>query len=268
MAYINFNRGAISPTQCISGGWDLIKGDFGLYLGISLVAMLIVGCIPCLNIFLAGPIMAGVFVCLLTRMNGQYVNFGMMFKGFDKFVPTMIVGLIQAIPEVIGQIVRVSTDVTAEVLKQTQRGGFGNNNYFASSTGAGEVALAGGLLVFILVVAAILIFVGLALRISFFFVYPLIMEYNLGALDAIKMSARAGWSNFGGIFVLIILQALVGILGVLALCVGVFLVMPVIHASNAIAYRQVFPPPSGFNSAAPPSPDTFGAQYGNPNFGR
>ena len=118
-------------------------------------------------------------------------------------------------------------------------------------------------------VALILIIVGLALRISFFFVYPLIMEYDLGALDAIKMSARAGWSNFGGIFVLIILQALVGLLGFLALCIGVFFVLPIIHASNAIAYRQVFPPPSaGFNSAAPPSPETFGAQYGNPNFGR
>lgn len=265
MTHIPFNRGAISPTQCISGGWDLIKGDYGMFLGIALVAMLIAGCIPCLNIFLAGPVMAGVFYCLLTRMSGQYVSFGMMFKGFDKFVPSMVVGLIQAIPEMIQFGVRMTTDVGAEILKQSQRGGRGDVFFAARDT---EIALAGGLMIFIIVVVLVLTVLSIALRITFFFVYPLIMEYNLGALDAIKVSARAGWSNALGIFLLMILEGLVAIAGVLALCVGVFLVMPVIHAANAVAYRQVFPPPSGFNPTTPPPPNTFGAQYGNPNFGR
>jgi uncharacterized membrane protein len=262
MVEIPFNRGAIAPTQCISGGWDLIKSDYWLFLGIALVAGLIVGCIPCLNLFLAGPIMAGVFYVLLTRMTGQYVSFGMMFKGFDKFVPTMIVGLIQAIPGVIFQVVRLTTDIGANIFQAIQHG---NERYYAAPNT--DVLVAGGLSVIILLLGLVIFVLSIAVYLTFFFVYPLIMEYDLGAWDAIKTSAKAGWSNVGGLILLGLLQGLVALAGMLALCIGIIFVMPILQASNAVAYRQVFPAPSQFTPTTPPSPDSFGADYGKPNYG-
>lgn len=139
MAQINFKRGAIKPSQCIADGWQIIKNDYGMYFGIVLVASLLTGCIPILNLFLIGPVMGGVFYCFLRRMRGEYVSFGDMFKGFDKFVPLMLVGLIQSIPGVIVQILQTTTDLAQTFINNR---GANNGSVFFQSSGAGEAALA------------------------------------------------------------------------------------------------------------------------------
>ena len=92
----------------------------------------------------------------------------------------------------------------------------------------------------------------------FFFAIPLILERDLGVFDAIKFSAKAAFSNLGGLIVLMILGGLVGILGVLALCLGIFVAIPVIYAANAFAYRQVFPLIEQNFNLAPPPPTEYG----------
>jgi hypothetical protein len=59
----DFNRSAINPSQCISTGWNLVTRNLGLYIGVTVVAALmiiIVSCIPFVNIFLIAPITGGV----------------------------------------------------------------------------------------------------------------------------------------------------------------------------------------------------------------
>lgn len=260
MAQINFNRGAVNPVQCISDGWQIIKNDYLMYFGIAFVAYLLTGCIPIVNLFLVGPVTGGVFYCLLRRMRGEYVSFGDMFKGFDKFVPLMLVGLIQAIPGIIIQIVQMTTDVARIFIENRGR----NGSIFLQSSGASEAAFAGGILIFALVFGVIAIIVGFAWAISFYFAFPLIIEHNLGVVEAITTSARAGWSNFGGLLLLIILEILLAIAGVFALCIGVFFVLPIIYAANAVAYRQVFPVSEMFAPNAPPPPTDYGTDYGRP----
>ena len=41
-----FNRGVISPMECIKEGWALIKDQYWLFFGITLVGMLIGGAVP------------------------------------------------------------------------------------------------------------------------------------------------------------------------------------------------------------------------------
>ncbi len=261
MAQINFNRGAVNPTQCISDGWQIIKNDYLMYLGIAFVAYLLTGCVPILNLFLIGPVTGGVFYCLLRRMRGEYVSFGDMFKGFEKFVPLMLIGLIQAIPGIIIQIVQLTTDVARLFIENR---GNTNGSVFLQSSGAGEAALAGGIIIFAIIFAIVALIIGIAWAVSFFFAFPLIIEHNLGVVEAITTSARAGWSNFGGLLLLIILEGLLALVGVLALCVGVFFVLPVIYAANAVAYRQVFPVSETFAPSAPPPPTDYGTDYGRP----
>src|SRR3954468_7443036 len=86
---IRFNRGAISAGECVSTAWEMIKAQYGLYLGITLLAWVMISCIPCLNIFLMGPVRGGVFYVGLRDMRREPVDFGMMFKGFENFVPLM-----------------------------------------------------------------------------------------------------------------------------------------------------------------------------------
>lgn len=253
---IRFESGAIRPSECISEGWYLIKENYGIFLGISIVGLIIGGCIPCVSIFLAGPIAVGIYYCLLRQQRNELVEFGMMFKGFEVIVPAMVVGIIQAIPEIIGQGIRLTVNVSDVFINS--RGG--RSNFLQSS---GDTAIASGIVIIAIVVGIALILFGIVWRISFFFALPLLAEYpELGIADCIKLSFRAGWANWGMIFVLGLLQGLAAIVGVLALCIGILFVLPILQASNMVAYRMVFPPREGNSPNLPPTPDYFGRNAG------
>lgn len=254
-----FYRSAIDATGCISNAWELVKPNYGMYLGISLLAMVAVSCIPCLNIFLVGPITGGVYFVALQQMRGESVDFSMMFKGFEKFVPLMVIGLIQSIPGLIGQGLNYSLRIGDAVIQGAQ--GPRSVDYYQSPDPS--IYLAGGMLVIIIIVSIIAILFSIAWGITFAFAIPIAMEQDIGAIDAIKLSAKAGWSNIGGIIVLAILLGLISLGGVLVLCIGFFLVLPVIYVAWAFAYRQVFPDviQSPFQNAPPP-PDYYQGSFG------
>src|SRR5689334_20239997 len=94
----DFRVGVIKPVECIKEGWALIRDQYWLFFGISIVGMLIGGAVP---IVLLGPMMAGIFLSLFQRQRSQPVEFGLLFKGFDLFVQTLIVTAIKVIPIII-----------------------------------------------------------------------------------------------------------------------------------------------------------------------
>lgn len=260
MTYIEFQRGAISPGDCIGGGWNVVSTRFGMYLGIGLLTLILIGCIPLVNLFLMGPVLGGFYYVVLRDMRGEPVDFGMMFKGFERFVPLMVVGLIQSIPGIIFQIMQYTVDLARlaglDKLSPAGRGDF----YQASSP---DVGIATGLsLVFILFVIGFSLF-SIVWNLAFQFAVPLIIEHDLGVGEAIKLSISAALGNLGGMIVLMLLEGLVAILGVLAICVGFFVAVPVIYAANAFAYRQVFPLIDQNFNMSPPPPNAYGSSFGS-----
>lgn len=254
-----YYKGVIDATGCISNAWNLIKPNYGLYLGISLLTLVAISCIPCVNVFLMGPMMGGVYYVALRAMRGEPVEFGMMFKGFEKFVPLMVIGIIQSIPGIIYQVLNFSFRLSDIGLRAIQ-GGSGSRDIDFYQAGEPEILLAGGLLVVVIVVSIVLMLFSIAWAITFTFAIPLAMEHNIGPIEAIKLSARASWGNVGGIIVLAILGGLLGFAGALALCIGFLFVVPIIWVAWAFAYRQVFPdllPP--VYRTEPPPPDAYGA---------
>ncbi|MBK8465454.1 MAG: hypothetical protein IPL32_06450 [Chloracidobacterium sp.] len=257
MTNIQFQSGAIDAGACVSNAWEQVKQNYGLYLGMTVVAIILTGCIPCLNIFLIGPILGGVFYIALRDMRQEPVDFGMMFKGFEKFVPLMVVGLIQAIPGIIGQFLQFGLR-----LGELGLGGIGSTHgdydFFQASDP--DLAIAGGLVFVVVIVAFVFMIFTLVWWAVFFFAIPLAMEHDLGPIDAIKLSAQAAMNNIGGLILLLIFQVLIGLLGVLMCFIGVFLIsVPIMYVANAIAYRQVFPAnlQNNFNMAPPP-PSAYG----------
>ncbi len=248
----DFYPGAINAGDCVSNAWNLVKQNYGMYLGIALIGMILSGCIPCVSLFLVGPILGGIYYVLLREMRGEPVEFGMMFKGFEKFVPLMVIGLIQAIPEIIGQILRVVVQFGQIGLTGGKDKG---SQFFASN---GSELLAGGLLIVVAIVALVLIVFGIAWRVLLFFAIPIALERDLGPVDAMKLSAKAATSNIGGLIVLFIFEFLIALLGIIALCIGIFFVIPIIYAANAFAYRQVFPLIQQNFNMSPPPPNTYG----------
>jgi uncharacterized membrane protein len=81
-----------------------------------------------------------------------------------------------------------------------------------------------------------------------------VADRNLSALDAMKLSFRAGKANLGGVLGLLVLNALVGMLGFFLCFVGGYLYLPIAFASQAVAYRRVFPEVAQTFPSPPPPP--------------
>lgn len=266
MTNIQFYKGVIDAPGCISNGWNLLKQNYWMYFGICLLsafAIIILSCIPCLNILVTGlvnaPLIAGIYYVLLREMRGEPVEFGMMFKGFEKFVPVMVVGFIQAIPSIIFTILQWALDLgrlAAQISQGARRRG---DFYQADET---DIAIAGGLIALYIVVAVIFFIFSIAWYITFAFALPLVMEHDISPIDAIKLSAKAGWANVGGLIVLMILNGLMLIAGVFVFCIGIFFVLPLYYASCAFAYRQVFPMLGQEPQTVPSPPGNYAGNFG------
>jgi hypothetical protein len=253
MTNTQFLSGAVSAGEAVSSAWETLKSKYGTYIGISLIAMLLTGCVPCLNIFLMGPIMGGIYYVVLRDMRGEPVEFGMMFKGFEKFVPLMVIGLIQSVPGVIAQIVQYSVRI-AELGME----GMGGSRSFYQISGS-DFALSGGLIVLFIVLFVVFMLFSFAWWAVFFFAVPLVIEYDMGAGEAIKLSARAAMGNIGGLLLYFLLLIPIMLIGILMLCLGVFLIsIPIMYIGQAFVYRMVFPDMRERFNMAPPPPTEYG----------
>lgn len=258
MNNIQFNSGAIVAGDCISNGWNLVKPNYWMYFGICLLAILLISCIPCVNFVLMGPVLVGVYYVLLKDMRSESVDLGMMFKGFEKFVPAMVVGLIQGLPGIVWTIVDYSVNIAS--LVGAARGTGTDANFYQ----ADESIMAGFTLAYVFLGLGMMV-LSVFWGVIFIFALPLLAENQIGPIEALSLSARAALSNAGGLILLIVLQVLIAIAGVLALCLGVFFVIPIIYAATAFAYRQVFPPADMPQvNVTPPPPGAYGGGYGQP----
>lgn len=228
---LTFNRRAVRPMQCLRDGWQLIKEDYWLFLGITFVGMFMGNAAP--MGLLMGPMMCGIYLCLLRRWAGQPVSFDMLFKGFDYFAQSLIAALLMIVPIFlliglvyggfsIGMIAVVGTTAASSPNQEP------DPTAMLIFTGVFGVVLVGVILLTTL------------LGILFMFTFPLIVDRGLSGVEALKLSARATWANFGGLLGLLMLLWLMSFVGLLACYVGVFFEYPLMFATLLTAYRQVF----------------------------
>ena len=258
MEHIQFQRSAIDASSAFSSAWEPVYGRYGTYVGTSLVAMILISCLSCISWFLVGPTLGGIYYVAARGHRGQPVEFGMVFEGFKKFVPLMAVGLIQAIPTIIVTVLNTGLNFgrlgimlsNPEAMRQAQRTG---------ELSAAEAGFTMAIFAFYLVFIVVTIIWALVT----YFAIPLVMEFDLSPIDAVKLSAKAAFANIGGIISVGLYGILVALIGLLLLCIGVYLVsMPVIFVANAIVFLQVFPRQDrGEQFFTPPPPGTYG--FGN-----
>jgi uncharacterized membrane protein len=237
-----FNRKVVAPIECIKEGYAAIKDQYWLFVGITLITILIAGAVP---FVLVGPMMCGLFLCLFAKLRGEPVEFGLLFKGFDFFGPSFVATILHVIPIII-------------ILVPFYLFLFIGPMLMVAMTQGNEPSPALGIIFMLLTVVLMVVFVVLIIvvNIAFTFTYPLVAERKLGGLDAFKLSARAGLANFWGIFGLMLMCGLLGFVGVLLCYFGVFLVLPINFAAIAVAYSRVFGL-GNYGSAQPPPPPVF-----------
>lgn len=231
-----FAVGVIKPVECVKEGWELIKKDYWTLFAVALVGAVIGGFSMYI---LLGAMICGIFFCYLQAIDGKPVSFDNLWKGFDYFKPGLIVTLFIVVPTIF-----VYAVMYVPVIMALTMGANLSQAEFLS------------LLVGVAAVDLIIIVVMICFHTLLMFSFPLIVDRNLSAIEAIKTSARAVWKNLSGVVGLILVNFVLILLGYLAFCIGVYFVIPVMIAGNAVAYRKIFPAPSNPNRN-PPAPDFY-----------
>ncbi|MDQ3473308.1 MAG: hypothetical protein M3447_06175 [Acidobacteriota bacterium] len=239
-----FTPGAVEPMVCLRAGYDLIRDQYWLFVGMCFVAILIGSAVP--FGILMGPMMCGLYVAIFQKHRGRQVEFGTLFKGFDYLGESIIATLIHVVPIII-VIVPFYIVFYGVLLFVIPRGG-------GEPDSTALLGFFGVFFVFFIVVMLLILLVS----VLFTFTYPLIVDRRLGGVDAVRTSARAALANFWPLLGLLLLTGLLGFLGVLLCYVGLFLVFPVIYAATSMAYEQVFGiKGEGPIVPGPPPPPTF-----------
>jgi len=231
----------------VKAGWELVKPHYWLFVGMAIVAQLIGSAVP-LGILL-GPLMCGIYLAFFKHRRGQPIEFGLMFKGFDYFGPSVVATLLHMVPVLAVVIpayiifyLGLLLSVAAQTASQEPNPGAALAVFFMFAF-------------FFMVIFAVILIVS----IGFTFSYPLIVDRNLPGFDAVKLSFRAAMANFWRLLGLTLLTGLLSLAGALLCIVGVFLVYPIAHAAIAAAYEQVFGlrNPEEVATNLPPPPPVF-----------
>ena len=238
--FVEFRRGVVSPMECIKEGWALIKDEYWLFFGISLVGFLIG---MAFQIILMGPMMVGIFLCLQQRQRNQPTEFGTLFKGFELFVQGLVVTVLKMIP-VLVLLIPYYIFIFAMMMTMKSR-------QINSPDDANAVVFT--MFGFEMIFVVIVLIVSIVIEIFFMLAYPLVADRKLSGLEAVKLAFRASKANFGGILGLMLLNGLFGFVGVLCCFIGVYFYLPVAFASQAVAYRRIFPD-TGTHLPTPPPP--------------
>jgi hypothetical protein len=235
MAEVEFRTGVIRPIECFKEGWELIKDQYWLLFAISLVGVLIGGASMYI---LLGAMICGIFYCYFQKIDGKTLKFEDLFKGFSYFVPSLLLMLVVIIPTIVLMaIIYVPLIIAVAAGKNL------NSDELLT-------IFLGGLAVDIVFTIIMVCFHTLLM-----FAFPLVVDRNLPALQAIKLSIRAVWANLSGVAGLFGVGFVINILGALACGIGAYFVIPIVISGNIVAYRKVFP--SGQNPNQPPPPNAY-----------
>lgn len=224
-----YQRTAIRPVDCLMASKDVLGDKYWLFLGITVVGILIASAVP--FGILMGPMMCGIYYCYFRRMRGESVEFGMLFKGFDYFVESLLATLI-----LLG-VTLVLTLPLGGLFFAGFMGLAAASNHQGHGGEPPMLALIGMTGVFYV---AMLVVTVIAM-VFFSFAYPLILDRGMKAWPAVCTSSRAAWANFGGMLGLMCLLMLISVVATMCCYVPALLFMPFYMGSLALAYRKVFP---------------------------
>lgn len=237
MTNTQFRTGVINPVECVKEGFELIKKDYWLLFAIGLVGGLIGGATMYI---LAGAMICGIMFSFLKAIDGKPVTFDDLWKGMNYFGPGLVVILVIIVPLIVFYIF-VYISMLGAIIGGAQ---------------AGEAGLAAAFVV-IGIIDLVFLIIMICFHTLLMFSFPLLVDRNLGAIDAMKTSASAVWQNLGGVAGLVGVNFVLMIVGYAALCIGLYFVIPIMIAGNVVAYRRVFPSLEARTNINPPPPDSY-----------
>ncbi len=237
MSNEQFNVGVIKPVECLKEAWELIKPQYWILFAVTIIGVMIGGMTMYI---LLGVMMCGIYLCYLQAIDGQRVEIETLFKNFKLFLPSLLLVIVMIVPAIIVIAVIYVPLLIAAIMG-------------SKLSQAELMTLLFGSFAIEIVVAIIMV----CLHTLLMFAFPLIVDRNLSSLQAMKLSAKAVWKNLGGVTGIWVLMFLLNLAGMLVFCVGIYFTIPLLLATQLVAYRKVFPKPNNQKFNTPPMPNTY-----------
>jgi uncharacterized membrane protein len=225
MEALEFNQKAIKPIECVREAWELIKPNYWILFAISLVGAMLGG----ISMYvLIGAMVCGIFYAYIKAIDGGSVTIEDLWVGFKYFWPSLPVTIAIFVPVIVFTVIMLLT-IYLPIIATAMTKGRGNDSAILGAFAVG------------LVIDIIVAIVMICIHTLLLFAFPLIVDRGLSSWPAMKLSARAVMKNLGGIGGLMVVSFGIALLGEMAFCIGLYLVIPILTASNIVAYRKVFP---------------------------
>ena len=220
--------------SCFGRGWNLFKENFGLFFGATIVFLVIqtalaaLGAIPIAglifsvaNLFLVGPLSAGLFMIMLHRLRGQPAEVADLFSGFGhRYLHLMLAYLVPTL--LTGAAMAPGIFLTAIAIFVIG----------IHSFGLGLVVLPVGILLVLLPA----IYCG----VSWLFAVILTMDQQLDFWRAMELSRTMVGKHFFRVFLFLLLTAVVNFIGMMACGFGFLFTLPISMAALMQAYETMF----------------------------
>jgi uncharacterized membrane protein len=203
-----------------SKSWERFSATIGMSIVIYLVGGLVAGLLGGITLgIVAIPVIAGMVKVYRNVARGGDADFGDLFSEFSNFGQWFMLWVFWLVLGIVLGIV-----------------------YF--------------LLMLIVIGVILLPFIGLAIGVFLFFMFPLMLDKRMGAFDAARESFNKVKGNFGGLIGPIILAILVAGAGGMVFGIGALFTAPWMMIAMWIIYDAVYGPASA-HAAAPsmPPPD-------------
>ena len=222
---------------CISRGWDLLQKHMGLLVGATLiylgieVAFSLLGAIPLLgalfslvNLFVAAPLMGGLFYVTLQAIRRQPATAGDVFEGFRRAFIQLIMGY--GVSTILAGLCLIPAVIVGLVM-------------LLPSVAHHRQPDLGPILITVAVGLACLVPV-MFLTVNWMFTLPLIVDRRMKFWPAMQTSSKMVRKHWGQLFGLVLLVGLVNMAGFLFCCIGVLFSMPLGVAAMMYAYETIF----------------------------
>ena len=221
----------IRPMELLSRSKELIGNQYGLFLGISLVGVLIGSMVPFGLVM--GPMLIGIYLCFLHRQAGRQVEFGTLFKGFDQFGDGLIAYLIMVGFSIVASMVTAGLFLVLALAIMAIIAGTMDGE---AATGLGILV---GILAYIFCFVALMV-ISVLINLPFVFAFQLIADRKLTGTEAIKQSWAGAKLNFGGIVWYMLVNYFLLVLTALACYIPAILLMPVSLGGLFLLYSDIY----------------------------
>lgn len=229
------SRPAGNGIDWIKDGWTMLKQNMGLWIGMVLVMMILMillSLIPLISLvaYVIGPMFAGgLMMGAHAQATEGKLEFNHLFAGFQHRA-----GSFAAIGGfyLLGLLIMVILMAIIGGLTGAGLGLLGGD----IESGAGNAAMSGMMLVFVLIALALTI----PLIMAYWFAPAIVALTDIGAFDAMKLSFRACLKNIVPFLLYGIVAFLLVIVGMIPFGLGMLIVGPLLTLSVYTSYRDIF----------------------------